>query len=362
MTTKRKARKEKYALYQRDGIWYISTLRISTRTDDFNVAQQRRDFIVAEYEAGRWSQRQIEDQHTVADVVERFTAEKYFERPGTKTFYRTRTKHLLKFFAGTKLSELDADAIYRYQAYRRGQKNAPAAGTLAGEVTVLGTMLKEALRWKWLSRNPVSEVKKPKVKKRFNGKPLSEADEEKLLASCHAEMDGQLADMITLGIYTGQRRGSLVSRKWEHIDFARRTIVCRNDKSGHDYIIPLAQPALEVLKKRYTEGATGYIFTNRNGTHFAATYFRRKFTAACIEAGIGHRKPHDLRHTTGTRLAELGYSAHEIAAILDHQNVQVTLVYINHSLASKQRIMSRFGQKHAQIDAITCTKPAQLAQ
>ncbi len=338
----------------------MATLRVSTHTSDPETARQRRDFIVREHEAGRWETRQRADKYSFADLVERYLDERIWESEGTKIYYSDRLKHLKAYFAGYTLLELDSAAIDLYMKHRRAQET--ANGTIAGEITVLGAMLKEAMRWKWITVNPVREVARPKIKKRGNGNPLSEDEEAQLLEYCRNSdaMGGNLADLIVMGIYTGQRRRSLISRTWEHVDFQRRAIICRNDKTDTDYVIPLAAPVLAMLQRRYYEGATGLIFTTSTGTQYEGHNVWRALTAASVAAGIGHRKIHDLRHTCGTRLAELGFSAHQIAAILDHTSTEVTLGYITHSLSSKEKIMSAFGKKSAEIEANTCTIPAQL--
>jgi len=354
--------KNKYALYQRGkkGTWWVATLRVSTHTSDPETARQRRDFIVREHEAGRWETRQRADRYTFDDLAERFFADRVFESEGTHAFYRDRLKPLTAYFKGYTLLQLDSVAIDTYMRHRRSQK--AANGTIAGELTLLGLFFKKAIRLRWATANPVREVERPSIKKRGNGNPLSETDEAQLLEYCRNSdaMGGNLHDIVIMGIYTGQRRGSLLSRCWEHVDFNRKSIVCRNDKTDTDYVIPLAAPVLAMLQRRWHEGATGLIFATSTGSPYIPHNLWRDMTAACKAAGIGHRKPHDLRHTCGTRLAELGFAAHQIAAILDHTSTEVTLGYIKHSLLSKEKMMESFGKKSAEIEANTCTIPAQL--
>lgn len=354
-TTKRKAKREKFALYQRgeSKIWYISTLRESTHTTDYAIAQQRRDFIVQERDAGRWQQRKIADKFTFAQLAGRYMSDRVFDAVNTETYYRTRIAQLSKFFGRYSLADIDAASIYQYQDYRRSEEKRPANSTVAGEITVLSALIKYAIRLNWLGVNITREVLKPRCPKDGHGKPLSEREEQQLIDYCvNAElMSGNLADIIVMGIYTGQRRGSIISRCWEHVDFADNSITCRNSKKKRDYRVPLAYPVREMLLRRYKDGATGLIFSTSNGTMYDGHDFWRDFKRACKLSGIGDKTVHDMRHTCGSRLAEAGYTAGQISTILDHTSEEVTKLYCKHSMNSKRKIMEHFGRKPAEITA-----------
>ncbi|HMK56059.1 MAG TPA: tyrosine-type recombinase/integrase, partial [Dissulfurispiraceae bacterium] len=98
-----------------------------------------------------------------------------------------------------------------------------------------------------------------------------------------------------------------------------------------------------ILLKRHSEGAEELIFRTKTGSQYNGMNVYHAFQRACTAAGITKRKVHDLRHTTGTRLGDLGFKAHQIAAILDHSQLSTTLRYIKTDLDAKRQIMSNFG-------------------
>ena len=61
------------------------------------------------------------------------------------------------------------------------------------------------------------------------------------------------------------------------------------------------------------------------------------FRAACREAGIQDFRFHDLRHTTGTRLADAGTDTFAIAEVLGHRTLQTTKRYTHATELRKRR-------------------------
>jgi integrase len=51
------------------------------------------------------------------------------------------------------------------------------------------------------------------------------------------------------------------------------------------------------------------------GTPYSPTSFGNMFRRWCLQAGLPHRSAHGLRKAAASRLAELGESVHEIAAV-----------------------------------------------
>ncbi|KAF0182740.1 MAG: phage integrase [Nitrospirae bacterium] len=111
----------------------------------------------------------------------------------------------------------------------------------------------------------------------------------------------------------------------------------------------------QVLQRRHSEGATGLVFRTGNGTEYEGRNVYHALQRACEAAGIGKRRVHDLRHTTGTRLGELGLNAYQIAAILDHSQLSTTMIYIDLDENAKAKITQNFGK----IPTTTCTQLTQ---
>ena len=67
-----------------------------------------------------------------------------------------------------------------------------------------------------------------------------------------------------------------------------------------------------------------------------ATRPNRIMTRVLREAGLRHRKFHALRHTTGTRMMELGVNPKIVAEMLGHSDVTITLNLYSHVAPTMQ--------------------------
>lgn len=347
------AKKGQFALYQREGskTWYIGTIRRSTGTTDKREAMKRRDDIIADIRSGKWHKAQKYEKFSFADLAERFMNEHAPKKAKkTQKFYKDRFAYLMPFFSDYKLSEIDRDLVYRYQVKRRKEG---ATTTLNRELSVLSKMFNLAVdTWEWMEKNPCKGIERDKEDKDGSGEPLTQSEELMLLQAAEKKLSGNLPALILMGIYTGIRSNQIINMKWDAIDFENNEIRAFNEKTKQHYYVPIVPVLRAALLQKHYDGAEGLVFRNKKGKLYDEKAWYRSMTVISERAGIGHRHPHDLRHTTGTRLAELGFTAHEIAAILDHSQLSTTKRYIKHNRESRKRIMSKFG--------LSCTQPTQI--
>jgi integrase len=91
-----------------------------------------------------------------------------------------------------------------------------------------------------------------------------------------------------------------------------------------------------LLELRRQNAGYEYVFTNP-ATGVNVKDVKNGFRAACREAGIQDFRFHDLRHTTGTRLADAGTDTFAIAEVLGHRNLQTTERYTHATELRKRR-------------------------
>jgi integrase len=146
-----------------------------------------------------------------------------------------------------------------------------------------------------------------------------------------------LRAIVVMAIHTGMRRGELLNLKWQHVDFERSLLYVTNTKTGHDRDVPVNSLVRSVLLElREISGSFEYVFTNpKTGTRL--TEVKHGFVSACREANIEDFHFHDLRHTTGTRLADRGVDAFAIAELLGHRDLQTTKRYTHATEARRRR-------------------------
>ncbi len=133
------------------------------------------------------------------------------------------------------------------------------------------------------------------------------------------------------------RRGEILNLRWQNVDFVRSLIYVTNTKTGYDREVPMTTKACEVLSElRQVNGEYEFVFTNPE-TGVNLVDLKHGFRSACDDAEIQDFRFHDLRHTTGTRLADAGTDAFAIAEVLGHRDLQTTKRYTHATELRKRR-------------------------
>lgn len=137
---------------------------------------------------------------------------------------------------------------------------------------------------------------------------------------------------ILIGLYTGARKGAILSLRWPQIDLEAGRInfneagAARTSK-GRAHL-PIPERLLTFLKLARRRGTDlGYV-VHRDGKRVGN--IKRAFNTACSEASLEDVTPHTLRHTRGTWLAQAGVPLDKIGGWLGHTDTRTTMLYAHH--------------------------------
>ncbi len=164
--------------------------------------------------------------------------------------------------------------------------------------------------------NPTLGVKRVKVKT-SGYKTWSEAHLERFEARYPIGTKARLA--FGLLLYTGQRRGDVVRMGRQHVHKGVITID-QGKTEGRDEAhleIPVHPKLHEIIDATNPIGHQTFLVT-KFGKPYTSNGFGNWFRELCDEAGCPDVSAHGLRKATARRLAEIGCSTHEIAAITGH--------------------------------------------
>ena len=244
-----------------------------------------------------------------------------------------------EFFGKKTFAQISPLLIERFKKERResltihGKQRSPAS--VNRELEVLSRILSMAVDNGIIDSNPARKVKKLRLdnmRKRY----LTLEEERRLFAVLTGRRS-HLKPVVILAIHTGMRRGELLGLRWQNVDFARGMIYVTNTKTGHDREVPMNSLVQEILVELQRAGGEHeFVFINPK-TGINLSEVKRGFRSACREAGIHDLRFHDLRHTTGTRLADAGTDAFAIAEVLGHQSLQTTKRYTHATELRKRR-------------------------
>jgi integrase len=163
---------------------------------------------------------------------------------------------------------------------------------------------------------------------------------------------------------TGLRRGDAIRVGRQHVKTvelpgygAADLIILRTGKTGataHGLITPeLAAELAHVPHDRLT------FLVGERGLPLTADGFTHRFRQACDAAGLAGYSAHGLRKAAGRRVAEIGGTAHEIAAVLTHASITNTAHYTKD--ANQLRLLGGVMAKFEKTRAGTTTVKTEAA-
>lgn len=202
----------------------------------------------------------------------------------------------------------------------RDQKpDKPEAGNAI--VKALRAVFKHGVLAGLVQGNPAREVEY--IRSRGDGfHSWTPAEVEQYEATHPVGSKARLAFAVAL--YTGQRRSDVVRLGPRHLHDGLLTFT--QVKNGRSKPVTLTLPMVPELARiiAATPGASsGQAFLlSERGTPYTAESFGNKFREWCNEAGLPHCASHGLRKAAAKRLAELGCTYHEIAAVTGHRSLK----------------------------------------
>lgn len=327
---------------------------------------------------------------------------------GTLEKYRYELEvKILPALGHRKLSEIKPhhlNAFYlsltRDGARQDGKKGGYRPASIHKTHVVLSSMLRTAVEWEILDRNPCSAVKLPAVQDTAEQiKFFTPEQTHAFLAFLHQEHTWEVAGhqriddtgkpyrvgpyvcgretplqiqvLLELAIYTGMRKGEILALTWADIDFDQDTVSItksaspvkgkilikapKTKSSRRVVTIPhslterldqlrQAQAAYRAQVGEYWQGTEAWIFTQENGRmmHYATPYH----TLQTLIGQYNQRHPdaplpmipfHGLRHTSATLLISAHQDVKTVSARLGHAQTSTTMDIYTHALRENDR-------------------------
>ena len=283
------------------------------------------------------------DERTVAVLLARFMESK--RASGIKPLSLERYEHRKRYIEtglGTRsLQRLRRDEIHDW--YSRRIKKKPDSPEPDRE---LG-MLREALDFAieslgWISANPAPKNQKRRNKKskkppipddslRLVFKELERAEQiPARTAGCIAPA---MADLFRFLLFQCTRSTETAKLQWKHIRLKDGVIVFpeENTKGSvprEDSIAEATRPILErrrcASSKDKVAFGEGYVFANRKGERFDATYISGEWRRLCNRIGVPHFTPHQLRHTVLSIASEQDANMTLVGRLAAHKSPQTS--------------------------------------
>jgi integrase len=227
---------------------------------------------------------------------------------------------------------LHRDRLLGEDCRGHGHKNSKprSSATVRNYLIELGRLFALAVKeLRLMETNPCTRVTKPKASTevvRF----LSDDERTALLEACKASDSPDLYAFVLFALTTGARKGEIASLEWAQVDLKRRWAIFPRTKNGESRGVPLTTAVCALLADR-----------KRDADRVFPVDITRAWHTAIARAKIENFRFHDLRHSCGSALVQNGANLAEVATLLGHKGLQMTLRYSHISNAGTSRLVDR---------------------
>jgi integrase len=206
-------------------------------------------------------------------------------------------------------------------------------------------MLTKAIAWQVIPINPALNAEVPPLpagRVRY----LQPTELRVLLEACPE----WLRPIVGLAVFTGMRRGEILSLRYLDIDAGQGCILLPQTKNGEARGIPLNSNAMSVLNSLPEGKPLDRLFPRIKEANVSVAFHR-----ACKSAGIEDFRFHDLRHTTGSWLAMSGKDIYTISKILGHKDLRMSARYSHLSAKYLSEAVKSLDTKYQEKKSISET-------
>ena len=274
-------------------------------------------------------------RHTVADVIAEYVKDGLPSLKSARSVgqrldvWKDRVGHLL-------LSDLSVSTIKKHKDELKAQPKARGEGERTGaDVNRAMAALSSALSFavkelEWLEENPMKRVRKF-AESRGRVRYLTEDELPALLTACRESKNNDLLLAVVLALSTGARQAEVMTLRWKQIDLKAKTALLVDSKNGDRRTLPIVGEALDLLtaraKVRKIDDDRVFPAGRRSKKDGAVVDLRAPWEAALKTAKISDFHWHDLRHTCASYMAMSGVSQLEMAKLLGHKTLAMTMRY-----------------------------------
>jgi integrase len=324
-----------YAAGRKDGPRKQVTLPLGT-----THADALRLYRAAVAKAAAMSTRPVPRRLTVKTALEDYLSARSgrLSERTARNYDMSARLHLIPFFGDKPLDLLKAPDVEAYQKQRVDEGAEP--GTVNNETSLLRAMLRRAVAWGWVDRDPLPPSSFEPLPDERGRIDFFEPEEWRAFL---AAVEDDVRPVFRALLYSGSRLNEVLSLTWADVDIPGRKLTFTMRKVGGRLKAQRMSAALaEVLEALPRGTPAAPVFTRADGTpwpdHAVQARFYRAARRAKSRPGLS---VHSIRHTFASWLAIEGTPLRTIAELLGHSSVAMTFRYAHLSPAHLQEAVEK---------------------
>jgi len=243
----------------------------------------------------------------------------------THTRYQYYLRDFVEF-AGASMG-ISKIKLPMVESYKHHQLKSKALRTVRDDIATLSTFFTFLINFGYVDKNPVKDVKLPKLARGTIPDHLTKEEVKTLVRLAESMPDPFYAQRNTVIVETlartGLRATELCNLKWKDIDFKMRKIFVHEGKGKKSRVVPLSDKLTELLQV-FPNGSE-HVFTCKKGKPINRNTLRLLFDRLQSKFPSQRRiYCHLLRHTFASLLAQDGVSIYKIQRYMGHSDVSTT--------------------------------------
>ena len=240
--------------------------------------------------------------------------------------------YMEKPFGNNKLSWFTTAKIRKWHLNltgikkQRGKDGATISASTANRaLALLSTVFNQMLPER---PNPCKGVKK--FRELSRDRFLQPAELQQFFAALeHPDTPDDLKDYLLISIYTGARRGNVLSMRWSDVNWDRKIwhIPADQSKNAEPIDVPLIDQAVRILRARKSKTSSVFVFASRRSKSGHIEEPKKAWKSLLKRAELTDIRIHDLRRTLGSYQTMTGASTTVVGKTLGHKSPAATAVY-----------------------------------
>jgi integrase len=237
---------------------------------------------------------------------------------------RTRAKHVKTYFGELKAVQITPLMVDNFRIQMTKTKSEKTRKCFSG--TTINKMVSLGRRIYYLGTDAGIVNHNPFARRGvFKEEPKGKYIPDNEFRKIYDNLVDYLKPVAVTAYNTGMRRGEILNLKWNRVNLFKKRIdlTPKDTKTEEPRVIyfssnnELKKVFIEAVKDKNPE--QNHVFVKPDGEPVPKWYMERLFKKACLNAGVGPYRFHDLRHTFNTNMLKAGVSTNVIMKLTGHK-------------------------------------------
>jgi integrase len=236
----------------------------------------------------------------------------------------TRSNHLKQYFGKLKAIQITPLMVENFRVSLKVTKSEKTDDFFSG--STINKMVSLARRIYYLAMDQGIVNHNPFARRGVfpelpKGKYIPDSEFRRLLS----KLRDYLRPLALKAYLTGMRRGEILNLRWNQVNLFQGIIELTEDDTKTSEPRQIFFNSVPELKKviihaqKVSRPGQELVFSKSDGEPVPKWYMERLFKKACIKAGVGPYRFHDLRHTFNTNMLKAGVSQKVIMKLTGHK-------------------------------------------